>query len=445
MRSYLSWFVLCLFTVSAFAHPNFTGYSGAPGSLGSCAMSCHGSDGGSVSILGFPATYVPGESYTLTIMRITGDSISNFNASVRTTPANVIAGVLSAGTSTAIYSVAAETNGVHFQTPNHGSGTFVWTAPAAGTGTVHLWAGAHQSTLPEGPNADMLYTSHEAPAAPGQATNPDPPNLAVDVATNTFLTWTADTAATSHDVYLGTTLDLALVGTTTEPFYDPPGNLQPGTIYYWRIDERNLVGATTGNLWQFTTLAVPAQATNPVPANGDTVSVSTSSLSWTAGAGAASHDVYFGLTNPPVLQISSQANTAWPIPSLLSDTVYYWRIDERNDAGVTTGVVWHFRTFSSGIDDHNASALPDKLTLGPVYPNPFNATITIPFALPRASDVTVTLYDIDGRQVAAIAKGAFSGGQHAVQWSAENVGSGIYFVRVQAGNSTLTAKVVAMK
>jgi hypothetical protein len=97
-------------------------------------------------------------------------------------------------------------------------------------------------------------------------------------------------------------------------------------------------------------LAVPGKATNPSPANGATgVARSGTSLNWTAGLGGEcsglpeSFDVYFGTASPGTY-IRNQIDTSYPIPGTMAQgKVYYWRIDERNDAGIITGDVWSFR------------------------------------------------------------------------------------------------------
>ncbi|NLE60048.1 MAG: hypothetical protein GX616_16980, partial [Planctomycetes bacterium] len=66
-------------------------------------------------------------------------------------------------------------------------------------------------------------------------------------------------------------------------------------------------------------------------------------LSWTAGAGATSHKVYFGTTSPGTFRTET-AGTVFDPGSLLAATTYFWRIDEVNDFGTTTGDVWEFTT-----------------------------------------------------------------------------------------------------
>jgi len=116
----------------------------------------------------------------------------------------------------------------------------------------------------------------------------------------------------------------------------------------------NAVNATLGSntVHTYTILdndgvAPPGQATNPSPSDGATrVPRSGTILSWTAGSGATSHDVYFG-TNPspgPSEFQGNQPQTTFDPGYLGKLTWYYWRIDEVGDGGTTTGVVWSFKT-----------------------------------------------------------------------------------------------------
>ncbi|PKL47085.1 MAG: hypothetical protein CVV39_06330 [Planctomycetes bacterium HGW-Planctomycetes-1] len=94
----------------------------------------------------------------------------------------------------------------------------------------------------------------------------------------------------------------------------------------------------------YTTLVPPGKATAPNPANAATgVSRAGVTLSWTAGTGTVtSRDVYFGTTNPPAFK-GNQAGIGYPTGTMAQGALYYWRIDEKNTAGTTTGDVWSFR------------------------------------------------------------------------------------------------------
>jgi len=87
---------------------------------------------------------------------------------------------------------------------------------------------------------------------PGQAASPEPANAAINVSLTNNLSWTAGSGATSHDVYFGTTSPPTFRGNQTGTTYDT-GRMTPHTTYYWRIDEKNAYGTTTGMVWSFTT------------------------------------------------------------------------------------------------------------------------------------------------------------------------------------------------
>jgi hypothetical protein len=89
---------------------------------------------------------------------------------------------------------------------------------------------------------------------------------------------------------------------------------------------------------------LPGKASSPRPASSATAVPRTADLAWTAGSGATAHEVYFGTVNPPPLVGSRQTGTTRALPLLKSRTRYWWRVDEVNAQGITTGDVWTFRT-----------------------------------------------------------------------------------------------------
>ena len=87
----------------------------------------------------------------------------------------------------------------------------------------------------------------------------------------------------------------------------------------------------------------PGAATTPNPAAGATGVSINADLSWTTGAGATTHDVYFGPSNPPAFK-QNQTAASYDPGALLGNQLYYWRIDEKNGFGTTAGTVWSFTT-----------------------------------------------------------------------------------------------------
>jgi hypothetical protein len=81
----------------------------------------------------------------------------------------------------------------------------------------------------------------------------------------------------------------------------------------------------------------------------------------------------------------------------------------------------------------------------PNRPNPFRARTTLGYALPKAMDVRLTVYDVLGRRVATLDAGPRRAGLHRVRWDAATVASGVYVVRLTAGGTQHTQKVVRLR
>jgi hypothetical protein len=190
-----------------------------------------------------------------------------------------------------------------------------------------------------------------------KAYDPNPANGTESVAVTAKLTWTAGFDAKLHTVYFGDDFDTVAnatgglpQGTTT---YTPSG-LEMAKTYYWRVDEFDGTDTYKGDVWSFTTQGAVG---GPNPANGAVDVKPTTLLTWTAGAIAASHEVYFG-TDPNAVKNATKTSPAYKGPKALGDesydpgklqleTSYYWRIDEVNAAnpdGPWKGNVWSFTT-----------------------------------------------------------------------------------------------------
>ncbi len=93
---------------------------------------------------------------------------------------------------------------------------------------------------------------------------------------------------------------------------------------------------------------------------------------------------------------------------------------------------------------------PTKTSLLRSYPNPFNAVTTIEFSLPTSMDISLELFDLQGRHVATLANGYYIAGEHAVIWDGVNdsghaVASGVYLARLSTAEATITRNVVLLK
>ncbi len=95
--------------------------------------------------------------------------------------------------------------------------------------------------------------------------------------------------------------------------------------------------------------------------------------------------------------------------------------------------------------NENRRNMPLDFALAPAYPNPFNASTTIQYDLPSESEVRIEIYDLLGRKIETLAAGLQPAGSHSVVWDAEDLSSGVYFYRIEAGDYQETRKCVLLR
>ena len=181
----------------------------------------------------------------------------------------------------------------------------------------------------------------------------------------------------------------------------------------------------------------------PVPAS---FQYHASLLTWLASA-AADFD-YFSVYGSPAPVFGASAvlidyttGTSMNVSTSSYDYYYVTATDfsgnESQAARITT---------SSGVGD---TPLPHELAVS-AYPNPFNPRTTVRYDVPSAGRVRVVVYDAGGARVATLVDAATPAGAHSAVWEGRDdrgvpVGSGIYFVRVEANGNVKTRKIALVK
>ncbi|MFA5834846.1 MAG: T9SS type A sorting domain-containing protein [Bacteroidota bacterium] len=97
-----------------------------------------------------------------------------------------------------------------------------------------------------------------------------------------------------------------------------------------------------------------------------------------------------------------------------------------------------------GVEEMNES-VPGLFSLCQNYPNPFNPSTTFRYSLPTASYVTLTVYDLLGREIASLVNEEQSAGWKEVQWNAGNISTGIYFYKLSSDNFIEIKKMMLLK
>ncbi len=106
--------------------------------------------------------------------------------------------------------------------------------------------------------------------------------------------------------------------------------------------------------------------------------------------------------------------------------------------------------YKEDLNADEGSLLPDGYELSQNFPNPFNPTTTIRFALPEDATVSLRIYNIHGQLVRTLANGSFSAGSHNFTWDGtdENglkVVSGMYFYQLQSRDYQEVKKMLMLK
>ncbi|MCB9357365.1 MAG: T9SS type A sorting domain-containing protein [Calditrichaeota bacterium] len=92
-----------------------------------------------------------------------------------------------------------------------------------------------------------------------------------------------------------------------------------------------------------------------------------------------------------------------------------------------------------------STAIASEFALVGNYPNPFNPTTNIRFTVADASEITISVYDVQGRLVADLFNGSMEAGVHEIAFNADGLTSGVYFTRMSGAFGSDVMKMVLMK
>ena len=98
-----------------------------------------------------------------------------------------------------------------------------------------------------------------------------------------------------------------------------------------------------------------------------------------------------------------------------------------------------------GNKNGDLALIPDEYYLSQNYPNPFNPATEIGFSLPKATNVSLVVYNLLGQEVKTLIEGELPAGQHSVTFDASPYSSGIYFYRLQTNDFAEIKKMVLVK
>jgi hypothetical protein len=142
-------------------------------------------------------------------------------------------------------------------------------------------------------------------------------------------------------------------------------------------------------------------------------------------------------------------NDTVPAGSLPYDSYGVLRVvNSEANGGAANMALIHMRmnacnVTATAIDD---PVQPPKFALMQPYPNPVSAMATIPFSLDQSGPVTVTVYDVLGRRVATLLdRDARPAGPSELRWNTGEVAAGVYFVKLEANQKSVSRKIAVVR
>ncbi len=159
---------------------------------------------------------------------------------------------------------------------------------------------------------------------------------------------------------------------------------------------------------------------------------------------------------PYLLAYSNNGNVAWVGSYEFADPTECRALVQGSDLRYAMGCTQY------GEDDYDMILMvldPDPLTVGEqtdadlpavfelsrAYPNPFNSSTRVSLSLPAAGTVKLTMYNVLGHAVSAVASGTYSAGRHHFTISADQLPSGVYYIQAATPFGTQTQRLHLLK
>ncbi|GEM_PF-4222953 len=293
---------------------------------------------------------------------------------------------------------------------------------------------------------------------------PAPPTIlspTSDIVSNPpTLRWRRQADAISYRIQISLTSDFSSIVRDTSGLIDTVKTitgLAGSTMYYWRVCDSTLYGPSE---WSFGTRYFKVTPPPPPVLTANAYNTGGGIIhpkpTWTAindwgtvgyklhRTGFAGGWIYTG-TNLSYIDYNTTIGEG-------DVYVYYYVVSYSTLDNVvsapsnTVNYCTDISTFKQGIKNpETGSAIPTEFALYDNFPNPFNPTTTIYYALPEDIHVKVAVYNVLGKEVAILADEMQSAGYKSVTFDASDLPSGVYYYRLQAGTFSEVKKMILVR
>ncbi len=178
--------------------------------------------------------------------------------------------------------------------------------------------------------------------------------------------------------------------------------------------------------------------------------------------GYPTNAIYSGFSNPLAGQAAwssimggSWTKTTFDLAGIANDgNTIALRLDFGADNNAVVYRGWYIDNFvADGFGNlggpldvsSNGQLTPREFVLEQNFPNPFNPSTQISYAVPTREHVQIRVFDLLGNEVATLVDGVKDQGVHLVRWNASGVSSGVYFYRMTSGTFTATRRLLLLR
>ncbi|MBN1300415.1 MAG: T9SS type A sorting domain-containing protein [Melioribacteraceae bacterium] len=224
-------------------------------------------------------------------------------------------------------------------------------------------------------------------------------------------------------------------------------NVSEGKNYYWRVQARNIAGSGPWSETAYYTLII-------TPTDLEIQSNESGEVTLTWKDNSTVEDGYIierkqgAETSFTIIDTLENNITEYPDNTITQSDTYTYRIkafkgDSESDYSEEISAT------VTDVNDIPEVIIPAEYALGQNFPNPFNPSTKIKFALSQAGHTRITIYDFLGSEIRTIIDKDLPAGYHEVIVDAESFGSyassGIYLYRIESGNFVSMRKMILMK
>ena len=256
-------------------------------------------------------------------------------------------------------------------------------------------------------------------------------------------------AAAGTNLFAGTNGTGVYVSTNSGTSWTSANNgLTDRTVRSLVVSGTVLFAGTNSAVFLSPIASFPDTPTLDQPVNNTQTASTFLVLSWNAVTSARSYHLqlaFGGDFSFPAVDDSALTTTSRTVGPLSPGATYYWRVWAANEIGFSNfSTTRQFSTSQVTSVDRSEGGIPKEFRLSRNYPNPFNPSTIIGYALPKSENVSLTVYNTLGQVIATLVDGHKEAGFYQVTWNA-TVPSGIYFYRIRAGEFLETKRMILLK